>query len=264
MTNGRFGITALPDGRIAYITQTSKGLEIMRANADGTEPKALTTDSFQQQYIAASPDGRYLVFTSDQAGDNHIFRMNSTDGSEITQLTFGSAFNAQPDVSPDGNWVVYRSYRQTSDERRSTIWKVPLAGGAAIQLTDYESGSPVFAPDGKTIACELPSDSPAKNGSITVISAEGGEPLKTFQVMRFGHNYHTLCWTPDGKAIVFHKAEKGVYNLWQPPLSGDAPQQVTNFPSGAIWNFAYSHDGTRIFLSRGNQFVDVVLIKNFR
>ena len=82
--------------------------------------------------------------------------------------------------------------------------------------------------------------------------------------MPFEHYYPTIHWTPDGKAIVFSKGEKGVFNLWQQPLSGDAPKQLTNLSTGAIWNFAYSRDGKRIIFSRGNTFVDVVLIKNFR
>ena len=65
-SNGRLGITALPDGRIAYIARTGKSMEIWTAREDGTEARALTTDSFTQKDVAASPDGRYLVFASDR------------------------------------------------------------------------------------------------------------------------------------------------------------------------------------------------------
>ena len=155
-TDGRLGITALPDNRIAYVARTSTSLEIWTAQEDGTQAQALTTDEFTQRDIAASPDGRYLVYASDQAGDIHIFRMNADDGSEVKQLTFGANLDSQPKVSPDGNWVIYTSYIG----KRHTVWKVPIQGGASVQLTDYESGSPVFAPDGKTIACVLPQRQP--------------------------------------------------------------------------------------------------------
>ena len=259
-TDGRVGITSLPNGRIAYIARTSNSLEIQTTKEDGTEATVLTTDSFIQKDVVASPDGRHLIFASDQSGESHIFRMNADDGSEVTQLTFGETSDSQPNVSPDGQWIIYTSW----NGKHSAIWKVPLTGGSQVQLTDYESGAPVFSPDGKSIACELPSDSRAKLGSIAIISAEGGQPVKSFQVMPFEYSYQTIHWTPDGQAVVFIKGEKGVFNLWQQPISGDAPQQLTNFQSGAIWNFAYSHDGKRIFLSRGTAFVDVVLIKNFR
>ena len=213
-----------------------------------------------QKDVVASPDGLYLVFASDQMGESHLFRMKAEDGSEVTQLTFGSSSDSQPDVSPDGEWVVYASW----NGKQSTIWKVPLQGGAAQQLTDYESGSPVIAPDGKTMACALPSDSRVNRGHLAILSAEGGQPLKSFQVLPFAFNYQPLHWTPDGKAVVFALGEKGLVNLWQQPLSGEAPKPLTKFSSGAIWNFAYSRDGKRIFLSRGSTFADAILIKNFR
>jgi Tol biopolymer transport system component/DNA-binding winged helix-turn-helix (wHTH) protein len=259
-TDGRFGITALHNGQIAYISRTGNSLEIRTAKEESPETRVLTTDSFTQKDVAASPDGRYLVFASDQAGESHIFRMNAEDGSEITQLTFGTNSDSQPVVSPDGQWVGYTSY----SGKQHTVWKVPLLGGPAVQITDYESGSPSFAPDGQSIACVLPSVSPAKFASIAIVPAKGGKPVKAFQVMPFDFSFQTIHWTPDGKAIVFVKGENGIFNLWQQPLAGGAPQPLTNFASGAIWNFAYSHDGKRIFVSRGSSYVDIVLIKNFR
>src|SRR5688572_10261250 len=77
------------------------------AGEDGQDKKALTTDSIAQRDVVASPDGRYLVFAADSAGNHHIFRMKADDGSEVTQLTFGETSNTLPDVSPDGLWVVY-------------------------------------------------------------------------------------------------------------------------------------------------------------
>lgn len=259
-TDGQTGVAAFPDGRIAYVFRTHKSLEIRTANEDGGETQTLTTDSFMQQDVAVSPDGRYLFFDSDQTGGSHIFRMNADDGSEVTQLTFGSTWDSQPNVSPDGSWVIYTSW----DGMRNTIWKVSAAGGAAIQLTDYESGSPVVSPDGKSIACVLPSNSRAKFGNIVIISAEGGQPQKSFPVLPFRFGFPIIRWTPDGKAVVFIKGKKGVFNLWQQPISGERQQQLTNFPSDNIWNFAYSTDGKHLFLSRGQHFVDAVLIKNFR
>lgn len=259
-TNGRLGIAGLSDGRIAYIASVGNNPDVWTVKEDGTDAKSLTADSFAQKDVAASPDGRYLVFASDQAGENHIFRMNSADGSELTQLTFGATSDSQPDISPDGNWVVYSS----SDGKRNTVWKVPLAGGAGLQLTDYESVSPVFAPDGKWVACVLPSDTRPKPGSIAIIPADGGgKPVKSFQVMPFTY-FPVIRWTPDGKTVVYRNLQQGVHNLWRQPLSGDAPRQFTDFTSGEIWNFAYSRDGKRILLSRGNTLVNVVLIKNFR
>ena len=257
-TNGRFGIAALPDG-FAYIARGANGQDIWSARADGGGARALTSDTFNQKDIAASPDGRYLVYASDQSGGSHIFRMNSDDGADVVQLTSGSTLDIKPDVSPDGKSVIYES----SNGKQRTLWKVPIDGGESFQLTNYESRSPIFAPDGKTFACVLPSDTRLKTSSIAIVSASGGEPQKSFPVMPYRRDYY-MRFTPDGDAVVFDIIENGVHNLWQQPIAGGSPRKLTNFQSGYIWNCAYTRDGKEMFLARGAEFVDVVLIKNFR
>ena len=78
------------------------------------------------------------------------------------------------------------------------------------------------------------------------------------------YNDYPYRWSPDGQAFVFRKTAQAVSDLWRQPLSGAAPQQLTNFQSGTIWNFTYSRDRKRIFVSRGTTFVDAVLIKDFK
>ncbi len=261
LTNGKndgyYGVTHLKDGRIAYIAKTSKGFEIESINEDGNENRFLTNDKYFHKDIAASPDGRYLVFVSNQTGKNQIFRMNAADGSEITQLTFDDFSKGKPDISPDGQWVIYNS----NDGQKSTLWKVPLVGGENVRLTDYEANSPVYSPDGKKIACILPSRHIEKPGNLAIIPIDGGEPLKTFPVKKFSWSSETIRWKPDGTAIIFHNEKT---NLWEQPIAGGEPKQLTDFSSGYIRNFNYSNDGNKIFISRGETFVDVVLIKNFR
>ena len=58
-------------------------------------------------------------------------------------------------VSPDGKWVAYSVSTPDMDANRgaSNIWIVPTSGGASLQLTQSgHDSSPVWSPDGKTIA----------------------------------------------------------------------------------------------------------------
>jgi Tol biopolymer transport system component/DNA-binding winged helix-turn-helix (wHTH) protein len=259
-TSGLFGLVTLPNGRIAYVARSGNNRDIWTVAEDGTDARPITTDPPQQVDLTASPDGRYLLYAAGQSGEQHIYRMNSEDGSGVTQLTFGASFDSQPDVSPDGQWVVYTA----SDGKERTIKRVPIAGGPVVQLTDYESRTPHYSPDGKFIACILPSDTRAKLASIAVIPVEGGKPINSFELMSYGYGQYPYRWAPDGKSLIFRRATNGISDLWQQSLSGGEPKQLTNFQSGAIWRFDYSRDGKRIVLSRGSTFVDAVLIKNFR
>jgi Tol biopolymer transport system component len=257
--DGRRGIAGLPEGRIVYVAREAGEYDFWTINEDGTDAKPLTSDSFFDRDIATTPDGRYLVFTSDRAGGSHIFRAER-DGSHAQQLTFGKAQAQTPDSSPDGRWVAYAS---TQDEK-TTVWKVPIDGGTPAQLTDYECVAPSYSPDGTFISCIIPSESVPQKGSIAVIPAAGGAPVKSFNVVPFSWSYLSVRWTPDGQALIFRDAENLVTNLWKQPLAGGPPSQLTDFKTEIIFNYAIARDSGRVILSRGQTLSNVVLIKDFR
>ena len=68
-------------------------------------------------------------------------------------------------------------------------------------------------------------------------------------------------WTPDGKAVAYVVTEKGISNIWLHPIDGGAPIRLTDFTTASIYNFAYSIDGTRLYLARGQQIRDAILIE---
>ena len=53
--------------------------------------------------------------------------------------------------------------------------------------------------------------------------------------------------------------DKGVENLWEQPIAGGKPRQLTKFTTGRVFNFAYSPDRKRLFLARGTRTGDVTL-----
>lgn len=67
-----------------------------------------------------------------------------------------------------------------------------------------------------------------------------------------------------GDAVQFVLTRNGAGNVWEQPLSGGSPRQVTDFTSGVIFDFSWSRDGGQLLLARGNVTSDVVLISNLR
>lgn len=76
------------DGRV------SSDVWLMRA--DGTAKRPMATSSYDEEYPAVSPEGRYVVFASARAGDrgSQLYLVRATDGREI-QLTH-SGQNSRP------------------------------------------------------------------------------------------------------------------------------------------------------------------------
>jgi len=91
------------------------------------------------------PDSHALVYS--MAGS--LWKQNLTStGAE--QLTVSTGYDYQPDVSPDGHWVLYSSYNKDAIE----LWCLDLKSRQSRQLTSNNAVNvePRFSPDGKRIA----------------------------------------------------------------------------------------------------------------
>jgi Tol biopolymer transport system component len=245
-----------PDGKLVYTSNAAGSFDLYLIDPRGGNPKQLTANSRINGFPSVSPDGRYIVFVSTRTGAPHIWRIDS-NGENPKQLT--NKVDSLPYVSPDGQWVVY-----TNDANKPTVWKVAIDGGQPVQITDKFSLSPVISPDGKQVACYY-AEEPNTPIKLAILTFEGGEPLKILALPNVNPDTaHTLRWTLDGRAIVYRIIRGGVGNLWEQPIDGSPPKQLTNFTSDRIFFFDISRDGKQISLSRGTVTSDVVLISNFK
>jgi Tol biopolymer transport system component len=105
-----------PDGKkLAYVSPEQK---IWTMTADGSEETILTKDESHYSYpVWVPPDGKYIVYASDQApltelGVNNmdIWIMGS-DGTNPRQLTTNGSLDSAPAVSSDGKFLYFFSNR---------------------------------------------------------------------------------------------------------------------------------------------------------
>lgn len=73
----------------------------------------------------------------------------------------------------------------------------------------------------------------------------------------------TPRWARDGRGIAYIYAADH-RNLGERPLDGSPDHALTHFDDGRIQDYAWSSDGKRLALSRGQTFEDLVLIKGLR
>jgi Tol biopolymer transport system component len=126
-----------------------------------------------------------------------------------------------------------------------------------------------ISPDGKRImylaSPKAPSDpgspSPPNPYQLKIIPFDGGADLYEFD---WPASANAPRWEPAGDAFDYALARNGVSNIWRQKLAGGAPKQITNFESGLIFDFEWSHDGRQLALRRGIESSDVILISNLR
>jgi serine/threonine protein kinase/Tol biopolymer transport system component len=240
------GIAPGPGGKLMV---RSRGSDLWLMNANGSQRQLLRPGL--RNYISMSSCGdRYLVFDSYEENRLRLFRSDA-DGSNPTKLS-DDTFNS--DCSPDGKWVLFNATHK--------LYRLPIEGGTPVELYTARNGvSGAISPDGKWIACAYQELDPAPASKIAVIPAEGGAPTGVF-VRPIGAG--KLQWSPDQKSVQYLLTRRGATNVWEQPLAGGVPRQVTNFTSGQIFDFAWSRDGKQLLLAKGEETSDVVLLSNFR
>jgi Tol biopolymer transport system component len=243
------------DGRIVFSSSAGGSAEVWVMNADGSNPRQLTTGARVNYGLTVSPDGHSIFFASDRAGRFNIWRVDS-EGGGLKQLTSGGG-ESYPRVTPDARWVVYQR-----GEVEPRLWKVPVDGGEPVQVTETRAQGPAVSPDGKLIAYHhLDPDVDKSRRRIGVVSSAGGPRLKWFDFPPTV-TQRVVRWSPDGKSIAFVNSPGGLSDIWLQPLDGSPPRRLTAFKAQQILAFDWSRDGRSLALVRGVETSEAVLIRN--
>jgi eukaryotic-like serine/threonine-protein kinase len=205
--------------------------------------------------------GQTIVW-DEQKGYADALMTANADGGSARQLTPGPD-DFFPSCSPDGKWVVY-----ISGNTNPRLMKIPLAGGKPVELSDKCIAWPVVSPDSSSVAC-LYQSSPTAKLELAILPITGGKPRKIFPLPAStqGWNEHSrgtlFAWTPGGQALVYNLIMPNAENLWEQPLAGGKPIEITHFRNGEIQSFSWSPDGSQLALSRARISTDAVLFSNF-
>ena len=200
------------------------------------------------------------VGVNNPEGDFEIFIMNR-DGTGLQQLTENSAFDVDPEWSPDGEQIAFESDRDLF----SDIFLMNADGTVQTNVTNNRAfdRSPTFAPDGERIAFEsglsAGVDNPTGDTEIFSVGTDGAtlQQLTNNTARDFFPDYG-----PDGRKIAFvsdRDFAPGVYTM----NADGSKQRKTSRGSGIVFaSPSWSPDGARItFMSDQEGGNDVYVIR---
>jgi len=160
-----------------------------------------------------------IAFYSSRDGNDEIYIMDG-DGDNQRRLTYNSASDVYPALSPDGEQIAFVSDRDGNPE----IYVINADGSGERRLTydPSEDRLPVWSPDGSWLAFN--SD---RAGSLDIYTMDGdGYNLAqvTSSPARDGH----ATWSPDGRWLAFNSGmTKDQWEIYIVPATGGAWRQLT-------------------------------------
>ncbi len=114
---------------------------------------------------------------------------------------------ADPQRSPDGQWVAYTvtTIDADKDRRNTDLWMIKWDGSEQLQLTSSPDGesSPRWSPDNKYlafVASRGTDDEKKRGGQIWLLNRAGGEAQKVSDVKG---GVSDIQWSPDSTRIAF-------------------------------------------------------------
>jgi Tol biopolymer transport system component len=246
-----------PDGRrLAYFScnnccWSGCDLMILDLNSDFSAagaPRRLTSLATQMEGAAWVRDGRSVVFGSDAAGFQYLWRIDVEGRLPPERLEVAGIGARAPATAPARDQLVFSRSRHNED-----IYSLPPDGNSQpIETSSFWENWPVFSPDGRHVAYCSPRS--GESFDIWVARSDGSD------ARRLSHGLSDSCgasWAPSGRTIVFSSVVEGHRNVWTVDIDGGNLRQRTTGP-GKRGYPSYSSDGAWIYFSKeGPQGFDI-------
>jgi len=246
------------DSGVIFPSARSGNVNLSRIGAEGSVVPLATPERCVEKEPASLALEPAVIYSSNCAtgGDDfNLWRLDLRTGKRV-QVTSGSNFDDEPNVSSDGQWIVYTSWPSNSP----SVWKVPVSGGTPVRVSAQQARYPFLSPDGKEIVCQIRE----LNGlwHVAILSFADGSVVKEFSQLRASSSRWTpVRWSPDGSALDYVAMEGGSSNIWRRPLSGGEARQLTASGEDNIIYFAWNLSGTKLAYIRGRADSDVMLFR---
>lgn len=141
------------------------------------------------------------------------------DGHNPLAVTNDRSINVSPAWSPQGNSLVYTSYKQ----RNPDLWVTNLKTSQVELLASYPglNSSPAWSPDGNCVAVTLTRDG---NPEIYLLTPEG----EIIRRLTYGRAIDSSpSWSPSGNEIAFTSDRSGYPQIYVMDAEGTSARRLT-------------------------------------
>ena len=247
---------------IVYSSIQPSNWDLYLFESAGARPRRLTTDPGLDYNGVISPDGRWVVFTSERSGNPDLYVLDLQGDAQVRPLVASPAMEDAAAFSPDGRRLLFVSTRNGNADLFAIPFRPenPAAADEATNLTRHAAGdyNPAFSPDGARIVFSSSRDT-------TVATSTGAGPPPAYlasdlyvmradgtDVRRLTHHESwdgAPAWTPDGEAVVFYSQRDGEPRIYRAGIDGGGPEPISVQNEAAL-SPAFGPQGRLAFTAR--------------
>jgi serine/threonine protein kinase/Tol biopolymer transport system component len=155
----------------------------------------LTTNG-NTRVAAISPDGKYVVYVTDEGGKQSLWLRQVAISSNVRLLPLAEVIYYACGFSADGNFIYFAMEDKSS---LPAIYKMPVLGGSPTKIIGNLTGPMTLSPDGKQLAIvDIDRDKQEVTLSLANVDGTGKRQLMSRQAPEF---FDWIAWSPDGKSL---------------------------------------------------------------
>lgn len=279
-------ISLSADGKTLAVARITGGQNVRAYPATGAKPvsiregRPVTSGTQIVETHEVSPDGQWLVYTSDLLGTSDLYKKRLEGGDPIPLVTTPDQ-EYNPRWSPDGKEILF--------DNGADLWLVSSDGGPVTRLT--EGQEPRWSPDGRQIAyiaggfrpwllsradpgapwgqpvrladyfCWIMQWAPdgnilcrTGNAKVFALLTPSGELLQRIDLSGTGLGGSNPVYSDDGKTLYCEGTRDGHSGVWALRLAGGKPLQIVAFDDSSLEALSY---GGAIEVSHGQLYLTV-------
>jgi tricorn protease len=198
----------------------------------GGRARRLTSFQGQTTNPRFSPDGKWIAFSAEYAGNMDVY-VTTAEGGEPRRLTWHPGADTVQGWTPDGKQIVFTSSRATwAPSASPRFWTVPLSGGVEEPMALPRGYQGKISPSGTHIAYRVNNSWDEERRNY-----RGGQNRPIWIVDLKTYDLVTPPWTDSkdmepvwvGDTVFFISDRDGVANVWSFDTKSKKLAQVTRF-----------------------------------
>jgi Tol biopolymer transport system component len=225
--------------------------QVYRANQDFSQVQQLTHSPYSASMPAISADGRWVVYSQNEADNRaNLWIINSSGSGTPRQLTFQSTSPGQrafmPSWHPNGQKVYYTQEVASGP----TIREVSIDGSGDNLVVNPPSYDPVINPANPDQLAYISQGNFGQNGVLHIRSLASGTET-TILPDNGAADYH-MSFSPDGQYLLWSEQTGGSYqnfSLRRMHLASLTTTTIVEAPGDLNVYGGYSPDGQYVYYS---------------